>query len=201
MTTMVDEPSLLDERQRIERDLHDGVQQRLSALACRLRAAQLRQGYGEEEIEALLESAVAELEAANEELRELVRGHPAVLTEEGLAAALEPLARRSPFPVELDVLEDRLPARIEATAYFVICEALANVTKHALASTASVCIAQHAELVVVEIVDNGIGGAQPVEGSGLSGLASRVEALGGRLRIESPFGAGTRLLAEIPLES
>jgi signal transduction histidine kinase len=153
-------------------------------------------------VKALLESAVLELEAANEELRELVRGvYPALLCEEGLAAALESLALRNPFPIELDVLEGRLPARVEATAYFVTCEGLANVTKHAQATKASVCVARLDGLLAVEIADDGVGGARRLENSGLSGLADRVEALGGTLQVESPAGGGTRLVAEIPCKS
>jgi signal transduction histidine kinase len=192
-----------EERKRIERDLHDGAQQRLAALALQLRTAQRRLDSPEADpaVEALLESAVAELQAANQELRELVRGvYPPILTEEGLAAALESLALRNPFPIELDVLEGRFPAQVEATAYFVACEGLANVAKHAQASRASVCIARHNGLLAVEIADDGVGGAVPLERSGLSGLADRVEALGGRLRVVSPAGAGTRVLAEIPCE-
>lgn len=193
-----------EERKRIERDLHDGAQQRLAALALQLRTAQRRLDSREADpaVEALLESAVLELQAANEELRELVRGvYPAILTEEGLAAALESLALRNPFPIELDVLEGRLPPRVEATAYFVTCEGLANVTKHAQATRASVSIARHNGLLAVEIADDGVGGARPLENSGLSGLADRVEALGGHLHVESPAGGGTRLLAAIPCES
>ncbi len=193
-----------EERRRIERDLHDGAQQRLAALALQLRTAQRRLGSGEADpaVDALLESAVAELQAANEELRELVRGvYPAILTDEGLAAALESLALRNPFPVELDVLEDRFPRQVEATAYFVACEGLANVAKHAHAFKASVFIARRNGFLAVEIADDGVGGAQPLEGSGLSGLADRVEALGGRLHIQSPARGGTRLTAEIPCES
>src|SRR5206468_3595061 len=132
-----------EERRRIERDLHDGAQQRLAALALQLRTAQRRLDSREADpqVDALLESAVAELQAANEELRELVRGvYPGILIEEGLAPALDSLALRNPFPVELDVVEDRFPARVEATAYFVACEGLANVAKHAQATKASVCI-------------------------------------------------------------
>jgi signal transduction histidine kinase len=193
-----------EERKRIERDLHDGAQQRLAALALQLRTAQRRLDSREADptVEALLESAVLELQAANEELRELVRGvYPAILTEEGLAAALESLALRNPFPIDLDVLEGRLPPRVEATAYFVTCEGLANVTKHAQATKASVSIARRNGLLAVEIADDGVGGARPLESSGLSGLADRVEALGGRLRVESPAGGGTRIFAEIPCES
>ena len=190
-----------EERRRIERDLHDGAQQRLAALALQLRSAQRRLGSKEAdpEVAALLDSAVAELQAANDELRELVRGvYPAILTEDGLAAALESLALRNPFPIDLDVPEGRFPARVEATAYFVASEGLANVAKHAQASKASVCIARRNGVLSVEISDDGIGGAQPHEGSGLSGLSDRVEALGGRLQVRSPAGEGTRLVAEIP---
>jgi signal transduction histidine kinase len=193
-----------EERRRIERDLHDGAQQRLAALALQLRTAQRRLDSrgADPAVDALLESAVAELQAANEELRELVRGvYPAILTEEGLAAAVESLALRNPFPIELEVLEGRFPSQVEATAYFVTCEGLANVAKHAQASKASVCISRRDGLLAVEIADNGVGGAKPLEGSGLSGLADRVEALGGRLQVRSPFGEGTRVVAEIPCES
>lgn len=193
-----------EERKRIERDLHDGAQQRLAALALQLRTAQRRLDSREADpaVEALLESAVLELQAANAELRELVRGvYPAILTEEGLAAALESLALRNPFPIDLDVIEGRLPPRVEATAYFVTCEGLANVAKHAQATKASVCIARHDGLLAVEIADDGVGGARPLENSGLNGLVDRVEALGGSLQVESPPGGGTRLCAEIPCES
>jgi signal transduction histidine kinase len=193
-----------EERKRIERDLHDGAQQRLAALALQLRSAQrtLDSREADPSVEALLESAVTELQAANEELRELVRGvYPAILTEDGLAAALESLALRNPFPIELDVVEERFPAQVEATAYFVACEGLANVAKHAQASRASVCIARRNGVLAVEIADDGVGGAQPLDRSGLSGLVDRVEALGGKLRVESPSGAGTRVVAEIPCAS
>jgi len=193
-----------EERKRIERDVHDGAQQRLSALANQLRAAQLRLGAGADPaVDALLDSAIGELRAANEELRELVRGvYPAILAEEGLAPAVESLALRNSFPVDLDVLEERLPSQVEATAYFVTCEGLANVAKHAQATRAAVCIARNDGLLEVEVTDDGVGGAQPTTGStGLSGLADRVEALGGRLAVESLPGSGTRIRAEIPCES
>jgi signal transduction histidine kinase len=193
-----------EERKRIERDVHDGAQQRLSALANQLRAAQLRLGAGADpEVDALLDSAIGELRAANQELRELVRGvYPAILTEEGLAPAVESLALRNSFPVDLDVLEERLPAQVEATAYFVTCEGLANVAKHAQATRATVCIARHDGLLEIEVADDGVGGAHPAsESTGLSGLADRVEALGGRMVVESPPGAGTRIRAEIPCGS
>jgi signal transduction histidine kinase len=193
-----------EERRRIERDLHDGAQQRLAALALQLRTAQRRldSGAADPSVEALLESAVAELQAANAELRELVRGvYPAILTEDGLAAAIESLALRTPFPIELDVVEERFPAQVEATAYFVACEGLANVAKHAQASKAAVQVSQREGLLRVEVADDGVGGARPVAGSGLSGLADRVEALGGRLRIDSSPGGGTTIVGEIPCAS
>ncbi|PWU21652.1 MAG: histidine kinase, partial [Candidatus Rokuibacteriota bacterium] len=193
-----------DERRRIERDLHDGAQQRLAALALQLRTAQRRLGSQEvdPEVETLLDSAVAELQAANEELRELVRGvYPAILTEDGLAAALESLALRSPFPIELDVVEGRFDPKVEATAYFVACEALANVAKHARASKVAVCVARHDGLLRVQVTDDGVGGARALTGSGLSGLGDRVEALGGRLRIDSRAASGTTIVGEIPCGS
>jgi signal transduction histidine kinase len=189
-----------EERRRIERDLHDGAQQRLVALGLQLRSAQHR--AADPEVKALLDAAVDELRFAVDELRELARGvHPAILTEEGLAAALESLAGRCPFPVFLDVLEGRFPAQVEATAYFVACEALANVAKHAQASKAAVSIARRDGILEIEVSDDGVGGARPVTGSGLSGLADRVEALGGMLRVESPPGGGTRVLGAIPCAS
>lgn len=193
-----------EERRRIERDLHDGAQQRLVALALQLRTAQrqLASGASDPEVDALLASAVEELQAAVIELRELARGvHPAILTEEGLGAALESLAVRSPVRVDLEVVDDRLPPQIEATAYFVACEALANVVKHSRASSVAVTLSRRNGILAVEVADDGVGGAQPVNGSGLSGLADRVEALGGTLRIDSPDGGGTRVVAEIPCAS
>jgi signal transduction histidine kinase len=185
---------------RIERNIHDGAQQRLVALGLQLRTAQQRSA--DPEVQALLDAAVGELQVAVDELRELARGvHPAILTEEGLAAALESRASRSPFPVRLDVLEGRFPAQVEATAYFVVCEALANVAKHADASKAAVTVARSDGVLTIEVSDDGMGGAIPVDGSGLTGLADRVEALGGRFRIESPPGGGTRVLGEIPCAS
>jgi signal transduction histidine kinase len=190
-------------RRRIERDIHDGAQQRLVALALQLRTAQRRLGESADpEVEALLDAAVDELQVAVDELRELARGvHPAILTEEGLAAALESLASRTPFPVSIEVLEGRFPPQVEATAYFVACEGLANVAKHSEASKAAVTVVRRDGVLTIEVSDDGIGGALPVNGSGLSGLADRVEALGGSLRVESPAGGGTRVLGEIPCGS
>jgi signal transduction histidine kinase len=192
------------ERRRIERDLHDGAQQRLVALALELRSAKGRLG-GEfdPEVDELLASAVEELQNAVAELRELARGiHPAILTEGGLAAALDSLAARSPVPVTVSSeLDGGLPDNVEATAYFVVSESLANVAKHAHATTASVEARREDGTLVIAVADDGVGGAVLDRGSGLRGLVDRVEALGGQLRIESPTGGGTRVVGEIPCES
>ena len=191
------------ERRRIERDIHDGAQQRLVALALELRSAQLQLAPGHPELEQVLASAVEDLQAAVEELRELARGvHPAILTEEGLAAALESLVIRAPLPVTLEEAPDeRLAAEVEATAYFVACEGLANVAKHAEANAATVAARMENGLLVVVVADDGVGDARANGGSGLSGLADRVEALGGRLVIDSPASGGTRIEARIPCAS
>jgi signal transduction histidine kinase len=192
-----------EERRRIERDLHDGAQQRLVALALQLRSAQRQLGgRSDPEIDRLLAEAVDELQVAVDELRELAHGvHPAILTEDGLAAALESLTSRAPMPVSLEIPDGRLPAQVEATVYFVACEALANVAKHAQASRAAVSARRRNGVLVIEVEDDGVGGAQAGDGSGLRGLADRVEALGGRLVVESPAGGGTRVVGEIPCAS
>ena len=188
-----------EERRRIERDLHDGAQQRLVALALQLRTAQRGFQSSDPEVDQLLTATVGELQAAVDELRELARGvHPAILTEEGLAAALESLTSRMPLPIALDTTGGRLPPQVEATAYFVVCEALANVVKHAHASKASVTARHSDGRLVIEVEDDGIGGAGLDGGSGLRGLIDRVEALGGELRVESPGGSGTRVVGVIP---
>jgi signal transduction histidine kinase len=192
-----------EERRRIERDIHDGAQQRLVALGLQLRSAQRQLGSAAApELDRLLAAAVDELQVAVEELRELARGvHPAILTEDGLAAALDSLGSRTPISVSLEVADGRLPPGVEATAYFVVCEALANVVKHAEATKASIRAERRNGILVVEVSDDGVGGAHAGSGSGLRGLADRVEALGGRLVIESPAGGGTRIVGEIPCES
>jgi signal transduction histidine kinase len=192
-----------EERRRIERDIHDGAQQRLVALALELRSAQRRLGEDlDPELEGLLASAADELQIAVEELRELAHGiHPGVLVQGGLAAALESLAGRSPIPVSVDATQERFPPDVEGTAYFVASEGLANVVKHAGATKASIRATHAGELLVVEISDDGVGGAATQNGSGLRGLADRVEALGGRLLVESPTGAGTKIVGEIPCAS
>ena len=188
------------ERRRLERDLHDGAQARLVALALLLRTAR-RRAEPDAELTTLLDEAQVELQTSLSELRELARGiHPAVLTERGLEPALRALTARVPVPVELDVEADRrLPSPVESAAYFVVSEALANVAKYAQASYASVAVRRRNGHVTVEVRDDGIGGAALGAGSGLRGLADRVAALDGTLRVHSPAGAGTRLQAEIPL--
>ena len=193
-----------EERRRIERDIHDGAQQRLVALALELRAAQKRLGGDvSPDLDEVLTDAVDELQRAVGELRELARGvHPAILTEDGLGAALESLADRTPLPVTiLAAPSGRLPAPIEGAAYFVACEALANAVKHSGATAISLRAEQLNGSLVVEVVDDGVGGAAISSGSGLRGLADRVEAHGGRLRVESPAGAGTRVIGELPCGS
>ncbi len=188
-------------RRRLERNLHDGAQQRLVALSLTLRLAQSKIAADPTVAEEALESAREELAAALEELRELARGiHPAVLTDRGLAAAVESLARRSPVPVDVETPAEPLPKPVEAAAYYVIAESLANVSKYAHASSAAVRVSRENGRALVEVVDDGVGGADPTGGSGLRGLADRVESLAGTLAVESPPGGGTRVSAEIPLQ-
>jgi PAS domain S-box-containing protein len=189
------------ERRRLERNLHDGAQQRLVSLSLALRLARNRIETDPPGARRVLESANEELEQALEELRELARGiHPAVLTDRGLAAALETLAARAPLPVEVAALPaDRLPERVEAAAYYLVSEALTNVAKYARASAVTISVARADGIATVEIADDGIGGADPTLGSGIRGLADRVSALSGELEVESPPGEGTRLRARIPI--
>lgn len=193
-----------EQRRRIERDIHDGAQQRLVALALELRTAQRQLGGDvDPEMAAVLDQAVDELQVAVSELRELARGvHPAILTEEGLGAALESAASRTPLPVRvISVPDGRLPPEIEVAAYFVACEALANAVKHAEATGVTISADRMDGTLVVEVVDDGRGGAEIGAGSGLRGLADRVEAYGGRLEVRSPPGGGTRVRAELPCAS
>jgi len=188
-------------RRRLERNLHDGAQQRLVSLSLALRLIQTRLERDPQGAEALMEAAREELAQALEELRELARGiHPAVLTDRGLEAALEALAARAPLPVVIEPPAAALPPPVEAAAYYVVSEALANVTKYAEASSVTVRVAADNGYALVEVTDDGVGGADPVRGSGLSGLADRVASLDGRLEVESPPGVGTRVRAEIPLK-
>jgi signal transduction histidine kinase len=189
-----------EERRRLERDLHDGAQQRLLSLGLALQLARAKLGPEANGAADLLGEADAELRAALDELRELARGiHPAILTEQGLGAALRSLAERSPVPVTIKcVPERRLPDAAEAATYFLVSEALANVAKHADATRVGVSVLDVDGRIVVDVVDDGIGGADPSGGSGLRGLADRVHALEGDLEFESADGSGTRLHAEIP---
>jgi PAS domain S-box-containing protein len=187
------------ERRRLERNLHDGAQQRLVSLSLALRLAQAKLQTAPEEASSLLGAASDELAQALEELRELARGiHPAVLSDRGLSAALEALAGRAPLPVDVDTPEERLPPPVEAAAYYVVSEALTNVAKYAQASAVDVRVTRLNGRAVVEVADDGVGGADPLQGSGLRGLADRVEALDGRLHVESTPGRGTVVRAEIP---
>ena len=187
-------------RRRIERDLHDGAQQRLVSLALSLR---LLESSLEPDSAATRELAAAraELDAALEELRELARGiHPSILVDRGLEAALASLAGRSTVPVELDLDScGELLLSVQTTAYFLVAEALTNASKHANSDRIAVRVAAGEGHTVVEVRDDGRGGASPAQGSGLSGLADRVSALGGTLEIESPVGVGTTIRARIPV--
>jgi signal transduction histidine kinase len=187
------------ERQRIERNLHDGAQQRLVALSLDLRL--LRESLnGAEDVKARLDLAGQEIATSLSELRDVARGiHPAVVTAHGLEVALEQLAARAPVPVRLTVkVQGRLPERLEVVAFYLVSESLANVGKHAGASSVQIDVDHCAGEVVVQVMDDGVGGADTERGSGLRGLADRVEALDGRLRVWSPKGGGTRVRAEIP---
>ena len=188
-------------RRKLERDLHDGAQQRLVGLALDLRLAREKLDDDPRAAAGMLDEASAELSRATEELRELARGiHPAVLSDRGLEAAVESLAKRAPLPVEIDAsLEGRLPGPVEAAAYFVVSEALTNVIRHSGADRAEVGIRRDNGRLLVEVRDDGSGGANPA-GSGLSGLADRVSALDGRLRVEGPAAGGTVVRADIPLQ-
>jgi signal transduction histidine kinase len=184
------------ERRRVERDLHDGAQQRLTALAVRLDVARETGNLDPE----LLASATEELRSAIGEVRDLSRGlHPTILTEAGLGPAIEALAERTAIPVRVTATSNRFPAPIEAAAYFVAAEGLTNVTRHSGAMTAAVDVSVEGGWLVVTVTDDGRGGADPDDGSGIRGLADRVAALGGRLAVTSPPGGGTTLRAELPV--
>ncbi len=192
------------ERRRIERDLHDGAQQRLVSLAMGLGMAKQKMAEDPEAARELVEEAHGEAKRALSEIRDLVRGiHPAILTDRGLDAALSALAGRSPIPVSVDVrLEERLPEGVETTAYFVATEALSNAAKHSGASGVGVAVWREgtpSNRLIVEVTDDGEGGAAGVANGGLSGLADRLSALDGRLFVQSPSGGPTVVRAEIPL--
>ena len=188
-------------RRRIERDLHDGAQQRFVAAALELTVLDRRLDRDPESAKAALARVREHLDGGLSELCDLARGiHPAVLTDRGLEAALEGLVQRSPVPVDVVIaVPDRLDPAIEATVYFVVSEALTNVAKYAEADTVAVELTSTGGEVVVTITDDGVGGADPTQGSGLQGLADRVQAIGGRLDVVSPVEGGTRLRAELPM--
>jgi len=188
------------ERRRIERDLHDGAQQRLVALAMDLGAARERIDRDPEAGRALLDSAHEEAKAALGELRDLVRGiHPAILEERGLDAALSAVVARCPVPVEVEVdIADRPKAAVESAAYYVVTEALTNVARHARASRAWVSLVRSGDRLTVEIRDDGVGGADPDLGTGLRGLQDRAAGLGGTCDVISPPGGPTTLLVVLP---
>jgi len=187
------------ERRRLERDLHDGAQQRLVALAIQLQLVGMRLAPGSE-AEPLLAEAQEQLTASLAELRELAHGlHPSVLTSHGLGAAVDSLAGRAPVPVQIAVdAAGELPEPVELAAYFVVAESLTNVAKYASASSARVRVSRTRRWLLVEVADDGGGGADPATGSGLRGLRERVAALGGDLDVSSPAGAGTVVRASIP---
>jgi signal transduction histidine kinase len=191
-----------ESRRRIERDLHDGAQQRLATLVVRLRAAAGDLTAGPQELRDVLEQAANEVIAALDEVRDIARGiHPAVLSQGGLAPALQALARRSAVPVKLAVsTSGRPPSHIEVTAYYIVSELLTNTAKHARASVVRVTVEQRDKTLHLSVRDDGVGGADPARGSGLIGLRDRVEAIGGTAVIHSPAEVGTTVLVSLPLD-
>jgi signal transduction histidine kinase len=189
-------------RRQIERDLHDGAQQRLVSLGLGVRAAQAAVPPGLGDLEGELSRVAEGLASVQDELREFARGiHPAILAEGGLEAALKTLARRSAVPVKLDMRSDVRPTeRVEVAAYYVVSEALANAAKYAHASVVHVEVEPVDRFLRVDVTDDGVGGADPARGSGLVGLKDRVEALGGTITIKSPPGEGTFMCVQLPLE-
>jgi signal transduction histidine kinase len=189
-------------RRRLERNLHDGAQQRLVSLALTLRLAGLELSRNPAGIDHLLSEASDELQYAIDELRELARGiQPAVLADRGLGPALEVLADHAHLPVALEThIPKRLPSTVESAVYYVAAEGLTNIAKYAHATSASLWLDAGSQSVVLRVGDNGAGGADPSRGSGLRGLADRVEVLGGKLELHSPPGRGTLLTASIPFE-
>ncbi|MCE5287700.1 MAG: histidine kinase [Nocardiaceae bacterium] len=188
-------------RKRIERNIHDGAQQRLVAMALDVRILQQTAStMSPDELDAALEQFAESLKESLAELRDLARGlHPAILSTDGLAPALQQLATRAKVPISVTSPPDRFPEQIETTAYFVAAEALANVAKYAHASHATVTAAQENGHLSIEIADDGVGGASASSGSGLAGLADRVAAIGGKLTVDSEYGKGTRIIADLPL--
>ena len=191
------------ERRRVERNLHDGAQQRLVTVALHLHLVKRRLETDPAAVPQLVDAAQTELTLALEEIRELVRGlHPRLLSDRGLGPALAGLAERALLAVEIaETPEERLPPAVEAAAYYIVAEALANAAKHSQASQVTVRVSAGDARTVVEVVDDGVGGADPSAGSGLRGLTDRVAALGGQLAISSEPGSGTGLRAELPHEA
>jgi signal transduction histidine kinase len=191
------------ELQRIERDLHDGAQQRLVKLSMDLGLAREKMATDPAMAESLIAEAHEEAKRAMAEIRDLARGiHPAVLTDRGLDAAISALAGRSPVPVTVDVcLSERLPAPVESTAYFIVAEALTNVARHSQATEAHVILKRAGDTLNIDIVDDGVGDADPTKGSGLAGLRDRLAAFDGTLSVSSPTGGPTRIHAELPCAS
>ena len=189
-----------EQRRKLERNLHDGAQQRLVSLALQLRLARAQLTSNPEAAAKLLDEASRELDAGLEELREIARGlHPATLAGHGLRRALETLAERLPVTIGIDAPDERLPEHVEATAYYIVSEALTNVAKHAQATRADVAISRDGDVLRFEITDDGHGGADPSAGTGLLGLRDRAEAAGGTLFVVSPPGRGTVVTATLPL--
>jgi signal transduction histidine kinase len=189
------------ERRRLERNLHDGAQQRLVSLALALRAVEAQLPTDPEAARHQLAGAREELALALDELRDLARGiHPAVLRDRGLGPALNALADRTPVTVQVAALPpERLPEPVETAAYYLVAEALTNVARHAHATVATVSVTRTGDRARIEVRDDGTGGADTAHGSGLQGLADRLEGLGGSLELDSPPGAGTTLIGELPL--
>jgi PAS domain S-box-containing protein len=189
-----------EQRRKLERNLHDGAQQRLVSVALKLRVAHARLGTDPDVASSLIEDAARELDAGLAELRETARGlHPAILTEHGLRAALDALARRLAIDVAVDAPEERLPEHVEATAYYIVSEALTNVVKHAKAGSARISVRRDGALLRCEVCDDGRGGADASRGTGILGLRDRAEAAGGTLAVASPGGGGTTVTATLPL--
>jgi PAS domain S-box-containing protein len=190
-----------EQRRRLERNLHDGAQQHLVSVALKLRVARSRLDSDPGVTARLLDEAASELDSGLEELREIARGlHPAILGEHGLERALEVLAQRLPVPIDIDVPAERLPAHLEATAYYIVSEALTNVAKHAEATSARVRLRRDGPILRCEVADDGRGGAEEAGGSGIVGLRDRAEAAGGTLTLVSPPGRGTVVTAALPLD-
>jgi signal transduction histidine kinase len=190
-----------EERRRLERDLHDGAQQRLVSLGVQIRRLQRTLPRSASVLSPAFDQIVGEVAAAISDLRQIAAGVRPARLDDGLAAALRDLARTAPVPVEVDVPLGRVTASVEAAAYFVACEALTNAVKHAAASKVSVRAVRENGSLVVSVSDDGVGGAKARRGSGLAGLRDRVSAHGGRLEISSPRGRGTRIEAAIPCDS